>query len=312
MNVIMTHAFELAAKTIADAVLADAITRLAEKYGFSAEEATRFLSVTVIKDPIAVTQLPWCGTVIEDGCQALAFNQGLYTQCPQSREDDTPWCKKCVKNLMDGKPKFGTVADRLACGMMDYKVGAKQVVPYANVMKRKNLSREYVEYSAEYHGLTIHQDQFVMRKKIGRPGKPASSMTAPVFEDAEDADEDEQPREASAPETREQPREASAPAPSAAPSAPAPSVKPREQPREQPHEQTVEPELAEEEPREEGEIDEEEEEEEDEEITMERLQDMNKEELHEACKNNDIEPVTGKKKWTKEQMKTALIEKLNL
>jgi hypothetical protein len=45
---------------------------------------------------------------------------------------------------------------------------------------------------------------------------------------------------------------------------------------------------------------------------MERLQDMNKEELLEACKINDIEPVTGKKKWTKEQMKTALIEKLNL
>lgn len=308
MDVIMTHAFENAAKVIADAVLSDAVARLAEKYGFRAEEAMAFLTVTVVKEPIAVTQLPWCGKAIEDGCQAITFNQGLYTQCPMTREDDSPWCKKCVKQVVDDKPKFGTVEDRLACGMMDYKVGNKQVVPYANFMKRKNYTREYVEYSASHHGVTVHPDQFVLRKKIGRPGKPAKTMDAPEHE--EELTTDPHATDESVLATDELTEEP----PSERPSEPSERPSGSSEPSERPINRSIEPSDPSEpiDPREEGEVSSGEESEDEDELSAERIDAMNKEELIEACNSNDIEPMTGKKKWNKDQMKTALKEKLNL
>ena len=58
MEVTMTNVFEAAAKAIADAVLADALTKLSEKYGFDLAEATLFLSVKVVKESIPLMNLP--------------------------------------------------------------------------------------------------------------------------------------------------------------------------------------------------------------------------------------------------------------
>jgi len=194
MNVTMTKAFETAAKTIADAVLADALARLSEKYGFDLEEATRFLSVTIVKEPIPLMNLPWNGKVHE-GCKAISYNQGLFTQCPLSCVEGTNWCKRCTRNLVDGKPKYGDVDDRNACDMMEYKVGTKQVIPYINFMKRKKYTMDYVLASAEHRGIDIHPDQFVERKKSGRPGRLATTMVSPDHDEPAQVPEDDSDEE---------------------------------------------------------------------------------------------------------------------
>jgi hypothetical protein len=123
--------------------------------------------------------LPWCGEVIEEHCDAIAYNSGRYTQCPQKKKNGR-WCTKCAKQVeVDGTPKNGDVEQRKSCDVMDYTVGERRVVPYGDYMKRNNYTRQEVEDSAAFYGWTVDPRQFECKRR-GRPTTNPLHMVVPV------------------------------------------------------------------------------------------------------------------------------------
>ena len=122
--------------------------------------------------------LPWCGFVIEECCRGLKLNNGLHTQCNRSR-GEKDYCMSCVK-LMEkngGSLPYGSVDDRLKCDILDYiDPKGKATIPFANVMKKLNISKEEALKEAEKLGWTIPECHFEEKKgKRGRPKKDTSA-----------------------------------------------------------------------------------------------------------------------------------------
>jgi hypothetical protein len=121
--------------------------------------------------------LPWCGEVISGKCSALKLNSGLHTQC--MKNCDSVYCDPCRK-LVDkngGIAPYGTVDDRLKCGILEYKdPKGKQTIPYANVMKKLNIDKEEALKEAEKLGWSIPDCHFELKSsKRGRPKKDTSA-----------------------------------------------------------------------------------------------------------------------------------------
>jgi hypothetical protein len=122
--------------------------------------------------------LPWCGMVIEECCKGLKLNNGLYTQCNRIRGENE-YCGSCLK-LMEkngGSLPYGNVDDRLKSGILDYvDPKGKTTVPFANVMKKLNISKEEAIKEAEKLGWKIPECHFEEKKgKRGRPKKDSSA-----------------------------------------------------------------------------------------------------------------------------------------
>ena len=178
----MTTVFTDAAAEIAKSAVKDAIAKLAKRYKFDPVEAENELlggGVQVKKEVIPRNALPWCGEVIEENCDAIAYNSGRYTQCPQQKKTGR-WCTKCAKQVeIDGTPKNGDVEQRKACDLMEYTVGERRVVPYGDYMKRNNYTRQEVEDSAAFYGWTVDPRQFECKRR-GRPTTNPLHMVVPV------------------------------------------------------------------------------------------------------------------------------------
>ena len=178
----MSRALTLSMESFAEKVLADAVERLASKYGFNPAEATEFLlsgGVHVKLPPLEKAKLPWCGVVDASCCKAIVKNGGLFTQCTSGALDGG-WCKKCAKDVeKNGTPTNGDVEARLAVDIMTYKVGNTEVKPYIEYMLKNNLTREQVEESAQAHGLSIDPRQFE-KKKRGRKNTTPRAMVPAV------------------------------------------------------------------------------------------------------------------------------------
>jgi hypothetical protein len=173
-------------------VVEEVVNKLSEKFEFDAKEALEFLGVVSMskpKKPRAI-QLPWCGMVIPQCCQALKVNKGLHSQCLNDKEDGGKFCKRCQKDAdkNGGVPKNGTAQER--ADNPDY-VDAKGKAPvnYGNYMKKEGITREAAEAEAAKYGLTIPEEQFVVvQTKKGRKSKKdgnASSDAESVSSDAE-------------------------------------------------------------------------------------------------------------------------------
>ena len=122
--------------------------------------------------------IPWCGEIIEGCCRGLKLNNGLHTQCNRVR-GEKEYCVSCIK-LMEkngGSLPYGSVDDRLKCGILDYiDPKGKKTIPFANVMKKLNISKEEVIKEAEKLGWTIPECHFEEKKgKRGRPKKDTSA-----------------------------------------------------------------------------------------------------------------------------------------
>lgn len=123
--------------------------------------------------------LPWCGKVIEECCRGLKLNNGLHTQCNRVRGCEGSYCGSCIK-LMEkngGSLPYGSVDDRLKCDILDYvDPKGKATIPFANVMKKLNISKEEALKEAEKLGWTIPECHFEEKKgKRGRPKKDTSA-----------------------------------------------------------------------------------------------------------------------------------------
>lgn len=121
--------------------------------------------------------LPWCGIVNEDNCNALKFNYGLYTQCDKVKEGSGDYCKQCVKqiNTNGGVLLYGSVEDRLKCGVLDYvSPGGRKAAPFVNIMKRLGISKEQVLEEAKLLDITIPECHFRTKLDTRHPSKGVS------------------------------------------------------------------------------------------------------------------------------------------
>lgn len=202
-EVSVTKAMESAMATACRDVSVALVGELAQKHGFDADSAIeslgldRFVTKRSAKGKVTKTPktkvispampLPYCGYKNKCNCTALRLNHGLYTQCTQRPVKGTRYCKTCqqgVDRSATGKPIYGTIDDRLAVGVLDYKdPKGKLVLPYANVMEKMNITREAVEAEvkkfSELVGTdTIPEEQFTKRvMQRGRPKKESSESS---------------------------------------------------------------------------------------------------------------------------------------
>lgn len=142
--------------------------------GVDMDVVSKEVDECIIEEIVAKSvMLPWCGVVLSGRCNALVLNGGLYTQCMKESE---LYCKGCVnkKEKNGGVFVYGTVEDRLRCGLLEYKDSkGKGEVLYSKVMKKEGISREEAELAAGELGWVIPESYFelCMSSKRGRPKK---------------------------------------------------------------------------------------------------------------------------------------------
>lgn len=183
------------------------VKTLAQTYGFDLEEAMAALSLdkmTVVRSvkksqSVSVSSpkktksdraipkmvLPFC-SVVADWCEGLRLNHSLYTQCTNAKVASGDFCVTCQTQAdanANGKPKWGTVQDRLSVDMLEYVDPAgKKVVAYANVMAKETklgLTREAAVAEAARFGWMIPEVQFELQvKQRGRPKSVSASESS--------------------------------------------------------------------------------------------------------------------------------------
>ena len=193
---------ELASRCIAECGL---------KYGFDASEAIRELgleNLTLLKKKMsrksvsvpkekkakeakkAVFPLPFVSELVNNsGCQGLAFNRGLFTQCLKSRMENGVFCKGCQSEAdknASGCPDCGTVESRLNTGLYDFKdPKGRSPVSYLKVLTKLKLTAEQAVEEAEKQSLEIPAEHLVVIEKSkktpisrGRPKKVGGAVEA--------------------------------------------------------------------------------------------------------------------------------------
>ena len=132
------------------------------------------------KPAVSAIPLPWTGEVRTGFCSGLRLNHGLHTQCTMAPMASGCYCKTCQKQAdasSTGKPAYGSVEDRLAVGITEYRdPKGKQSTPYTTVMKKLNISMDDAEAEAAKVGITIPPECFEERVLArGRPKKDAGA-----------------------------------------------------------------------------------------------------------------------------------------
>ena len=99
----------------------DELTKCLTELNISNEDTTKILNkLNEKKKPVVAEApkipIPFCGHIEKSWCCGVRKNHRLYTQCtkaPLPGEDYCKICKKQAENRADGKPKFGTIMERL-------------------------------------------------------------------------------------------------------------------------------------------------------------------------------------------------------
>ena len=193
-SVILSAASEKHMGALAQDYASQVLAAAAEKYGFSLEEAkaeflTESLRVTRAPKKQAVSKgekktkkekpaciLPFCGQKMEGACCGIRLNHQLFTQCTNVVAGEE-FCKTCQAQAdkNGGKPTYGTIADRLAVGILDYQVNGKKVVRFSKVMDKLKITQADALRAAEQAGVEIAAEQFeVVVSRKGRPPKDTS------------------------------------------------------------------------------------------------------------------------------------------
>ena len=197
---------ELLMKTLENAakrLAARCISEVATRHGFDAEKEIQALgleNLSVIRKQMAkksgatkerkprepkksVFPMPFFAeNVNADGCQGLAYNRGLFTQCPKNCSETGDYCKGCQteadKNA-SGCPDCGNVSSRLATGLYEFKdPKGRSPISYLKLLKKLNITLEQVSEETGKQGKTIPLEHLVVAEKKktsasnrGRPKK---------------------------------------------------------------------------------------------------------------------------------------------
>jgi hypothetical protein len=205
MNVRVTSLWMKTVENATKEIARECIMRCAEKYGFDGEEAISELFVktdvvemkkrstgkkTSVKEvkEVKVKEvkekevkssmiLPFSkGCVNESGCCGLAFNQGLFTQCPKKKMEQGNYCKSCQKEAdgsASGTPNNGTIEQRLTAGLMEFRdPKGRSPIRYSKLMEKQGLTREMVEEEARKFNYDIDEVHFTVEDKDAKRGRP--------------------------------------------------------------------------------------------------------------------------------------------
>jgi len=187
------------------------ILECALRHNFDGDEELRILgldNVTVIlkKKPIikqkpVITDKPkFClpflaSSVDENGCNGIAFNEGLYTQCKKVRIENETFCKMCLGESQaseNGEPKNGTVQRRSNSPYYSYEDSRGRMPPsYQDYMKKRGITQEDVLAEAEKQGLTIPLEHFASfsRSKKMKLKVVKKSKKSVIFEEDEEKED---------------------------------------------------------------------------------------------------------------------------
>ena len=120
--------------------------------------------------------------VNSDGCQGLAYNRGLFTQCTKDRLETGDYCKGCQTETdknPSGCPDCGNVSSRLDTGLYEFKdTKGRKPTSYVKLLKKLNITLEQVSEETGKQGKTIPLEHLVVAEKKraaatgrGRPKK---------------------------------------------------------------------------------------------------------------------------------------------
>ena len=198
MNKTLKHFGEDVARSV--------IIALSEKYDFPTDEALSAFSVTVLDKRPRPTRdsrpssrmssrssvgpsmlpLPFCGNTVEGWCSGIRPNGGLFTQCSNEPDGDSPYCGTCqrqAKKNSNTLPNGGDIGDRIAKGAEWRCPKGKAPIRLANFLKKsgKDLTDELrveINEAASAFGWTIPDDEWMM--KPASRGRPRKQKTAVV------------------------------------------------------------------------------------------------------------------------------------
>jgi hypothetical protein len=178
-----------------------AVSECATKYGFSADEALRWLclddaSCVVEKKVRGVGKvgvekkkavrsafpLPYNGEFDANCCSGLRLVEGLYTQCRVQKKGEKAFCKVCDEQAEknNGIPEFGTITERKACydSNTDFKdPKGKSPVSYCRIMKKYKVTETQVMEEATKQGMTVNPVHFVVVENKTKRGRPKSTLS---------------------------------------------------------------------------------------------------------------------------------------
>ena len=190
------------------------VKRCSEMYGFNSEEAEKALNLenltiqvremkkrsgakekkeikkkeTNKKEKKSSMPMPFIYECVnKDGCHGLAYNGGLFTQCEKKKMDESNYCKGCqleADKSASGIPSNGTIEERIAKGLMDYKdPKGRSPIAYSKIMEKHSLTRELVESEAGKQNKRIDEIHFAIvekkekKEKVGRPKAQKKKVT---------------------------------------------------------------------------------------------------------------------------------------
>jgi len=176
-----------------------------EKYDFDADLALKDLAKLDVSTEITATiqqeekptktgkqktiPIPFIpNKVSQELCQALVFNDGLFTQCDGAKDGES-FCTKCLSGeLVEGVPVCGTIQQRLSTSLMSYQdLKGRKVKHYTEVLKKRKFTIEEAKTSFE----EIPEEHLVVPAKVERRGRPKKekkeivsvSPVADIFEE---------------------------------------------------------------------------------------------------------------------------------
>jgi hypothetical protein len=132
--------------------------------------------------------LPFVDSMVSsEGCQGLAFNGGLFTQCQKMRMSGSSYCKGCQSEAdlsASGIPLNGNIEQRLGCLMMDFRDSkGRAPIAYSKIMEKQQVTREQVETEAGKLNIVIDDIHFaIVEKKIDAGRPKAGKKTVTVVE----------------------------------------------------------------------------------------------------------------------------------
>lgn len=184
------------------------ITEAASRHGFDASEEIRALGLENLalirkqmakksvvkgdkkekkprekKEKKSVFPMPFVAELIDiAGCQGLAYNRGLFTQCAKKRMENGNFCSGCQSEAdknASGCPDCGTVESRCATGLYEFKdPKGRSPVSYVKVLEKLKLTPDAALEEAGKLNIEIPEEHFVVVEKSkkssvarGRPKK---------------------------------------------------------------------------------------------------------------------------------------------
>ena len=111
--------------------------------------------------------------VSQESCQALVFNDGLFTQCDGAKDGES-FCSKCLGGeLVEGVPVCGTIQQRLDETLMGYKdLKGRKVKHYSEVLKKRKCTLDQAKAFLSENNQDIPEEHLVLPAKVERRGRP--------------------------------------------------------------------------------------------------------------------------------------------